>query len=156
MKIHNVHPSDYPIIIASLDDWWGGRRVSAMLPRLFFEHFCDTSFIIEQDGKIVAFLIGFLSQYQAHEAYIHFVGVHPDYRRRGYGCLLYERFFDTMRQNQRSVVHCVTAPINTGSIAFHTRMGFQVEPGEAVRDGVTYDPDHDGPGEHRVCFVRTV
>ncbi len=77
MNIRNVRPSDYPPIITMLDDWWGGRKMSAMLPRLFFEHFCDTSFIIEGDEKIVAFLIGFLSQSRSDEAYIHFVGVHP-------------------------------------------------------------------------------
>ena len=34
----------------------------AMLPRLFFEHFRDTSFVAEEDGEIVGFLCGFLSQ----------------------------------------------------------------------------------------------
>jgi ribosomal protein S18 acetylase RimI-like enzyme len=130
--------------------------MSSMLPRLFFEHFCDTSYIIEEDNQIVAFLIGFLSNSQPKESYIHFVGVHPKYRNHGYGRFLYERFFNTVRQNQRSVVRCVTSAINTTSIAFHTRMGFQIEPGKAVWDGVAYDPDHDGPGEHRVCFIRQV
>ena len=156
MKIRNVRPSDYPNIIANLDDWWGGRKMSCMLPRLFFEHFCDTSFIIEENDQIVAFLIGFLSNSHPKESYIHFVGVHPQYRRSGYGRLLYERFFDTVRQRNRSLVRCGTSPINTTSIAFHTHMGFQIVPGEAVRDGVAYDPDHDGPGEDRVCFIRQV
>ena len=130
--------------------------MSAMLPCLFFEHFCDTSFIIEEDDRIVAFLIGFFSQSWPEEAYIHFVGVHPQYRKRGYGRVLYNQFFEVMRQNQRSVVRCVTSPINTGSIAFHTCLGFQIEPGEDDQDGVTYDPNHDGPGEHRVRFLRQV
>ena len=156
MNIRNVRSSDYPPIIAVMDDWWGGRKMSAMLPRLFFEHFRDTSFIIEEEGKIAAFLIGFLSQSQAEEAYIHFVGVDPDYRKRGYGRLLYERFITSARQNQRDTIRCVTSPINITSIAFHTHLGFRIEPGEVDRVGVEYDPDHDGPGEHRVCFVRHV
>lgn len=127
-----------------------------MLPRLFFEHFCDTSSVLEEDGRVVAFLIGFLSQNQPTEAYIHFVGVHPNRRQRGCGRLLYERFFEQARLAGRSVVRCVTSPTNTGSIAFHTRMGFQVEPGKAEREGVPYDPDHDGPGEDRVCFLRKI
>ena len=150
MIVRNVRPSDYPPIISVLDEWWGGRKMSDMLPRLFFEHFCNTSFIIEEDNRIAAFLIGFFSQSQPEEAYIHFIGVHPLYRKRGFGRELYERFFTAMRLGQRTLVRCVTSPVNTGSVAFHTRMGFQVEPGEA------YDPDHDGPGEHRVRFVRQV
>jgi ribosomal protein S18 acetylase RimI-like enzyme len=156
MNIRNVRPSDYPPIITVLDDWWGGRKVSAMLTRLFFEHFNNTSFIIEENNQIVAFLIGFLSQSQPDVAYIHFVGVHPQYRKRGYGRLLYETFFSVARQNQRHEVRCITAPINTTSIAFHTHMGFQIEPGEAELDGIPYNSDHDGPGQHRVCFVRPV
>ncbi|OGN88652.1 MAG: GNAT family N-acetyltransferase [Chloroflexi bacterium RBG_13_48_10] len=156
MIMRNVCPDDYPSIIASLDEWWGGRKMSTMLPRLFFEHFGDTSFIIEEDGKIVAFLIGFLSQSQPEEAYIHFVGVHPQYRKRGYARLLYEHFFTYVHNKQRQTVRCVTAPINATSIAFHACMGFRTEPGQAVYEGVAYDPNHDGPGEHRVCFVRQV
>ena len=156
MNVRNVQPSDYPVIISVLDEWWSGRKMSAMLPRLFFEHFCETSFIIEKDGRIAAFLIGFFSQSQPNEAYIHFVGVHPQCRKCGFGRELYERFFAAMQQGQRKLVRCVTSPINTGSIAFHTQMGFRIEPGKAERNGVSYDPDHDGCGEHRVRFVREV
>jgi GNAT superfamily N-acetyltransferase len=156
MVIRNVQPSDYTPIISALNDWWGGRKVSAMLPRLFFEHFCDTGFIIEEDNRIAAFLIGFLSQSRPDEAYIHFVGVHPHYRKRGLGRILYEKFFALLQEAGRKRVRCVTSPVNLGSIAFHTRMGFSIEPGEQEPGGVFFDPDHDGPGEDRVCFVRQV
>ena len=156
MIVRNVQPSDYPPIISVLDEWWGGRKMSDMLPRLFFEHFCNTSFIIEEDNRIAAFLIGFFSQSRPEEAYIHFVGVNPLYRKRGFGRELYEHFFTAMRLGQRILVRCVTSPVNTGSIAFHTRMGFQIEPGEAGLNGVAFDPDHDGPGENRVRFFRKV
>src|SRR3989304_2038743 len=76
-------------VLAVLSDWWGGRDLSHLLPRLYFQHFNDTSFIVEQlaDGGIhsalVAFLIGFMSQTDPRVAYIHFVGVHPADRRQG-------------------------------------------------------------------------
>lgn len=156
MNLRYVRPDDYSIIITNLDDWWGGRKVSPMLPRLFFEHFRNTSFILEEGSKIVGFLIGFLSQSQPEEAYIHFVGVHPDYRGRGFGRLLYEQFFTTVRGHQRHIVRCVTSPINLTSIAYHAAMGFSIEPGSAESAGVAHDPNHDGPGEPRVCFLRHV
>lgn len=37
---------DYVKVIGSVDGWWGGRRMSVMLPRLFFDNFCDTSFVV--------------------------------------------------------------------------------------------------------------
>jgi hypothetical protein len=33
-----------------------------LLPRLFFQHFTDTSLVAERDGQMAGFLIGFLSQ----------------------------------------------------------------------------------------------
>jgi GNAT superfamily N-acetyltransferase len=67
--------------------------MTAMLPKLFFAHFGNTSFIAELDGNPIGFLIGFLSPVVAEEAYIHFVGVHPDHRKRGVARGLYEQFF---------------------------------------------------------------
>ena len=33
-----------------------------MLPKLFFVHFRDTSFVAERNGELSGFLVGFLSQ----------------------------------------------------------------------------------------------
>lgn len=154
MEIRNAEPADYPSIIPVLNDWWGGRRMSDMLPRLFFAHFRETSFVAKEDAQMVGFLSGFFSQTFADEAYIHFVGVHPDYRKRGLGQALYERFFETVRGQNRNVVRCVTSPVNKISIAFHTRLGFQIEPRETRVDGVPFYPDYDGEGEDRVLFVK--
>jgi ribosomal protein S18 acetylase RimI-like enzyme len=154
MKIRNVQSADYSPIISVLNDWWGGRKMSDMLPKLFFVHFSETSFIIEQDNKIHGFLIGFLSQTFADEAYIHFVGIHPDYRKQGLGQALYEYFFEIASSKNRNVVRCVTAPTNKSSIAFHTRMGFEIESKETQMDAVPFYPNYDGEGEHRVLFTK--
>lgn len=33
-----------------------------MLPKLFFVHFCPTSFVAEQDDLIIGFVVGLVSQ----------------------------------------------------------------------------------------------
>jgi ribosomal protein S18 acetylase RimI-like enzyme len=119
----------------------------AMLPHLFFEHFRDTSFVAEEDGEVVGFLCGFLSQTHPHQAYVHFVGVRPDHRGGGLGRELYERFFAAARAAGRDVVRCVTGPVNTGSIAFHRQLGFEIE---AEVD------DYDGAGEARVLLRKSL
>ena len=58
---------------------------------------------------------------------------------------LYERFFAAARAAGRTSVHCVTAPHNTASVAFHGRLGFEVEAEVA---------DYDGGGESRVLLVK--
>jgi GNAT superfamily N-acetyltransferase len=154
MQLRQLEPSDYDVITAVVDDWWGGRPMRAMLPRLFFEHFADTSLVAEDDDQLVGFLIGFRSPARPGEAYIHFVGVHPAYRQRGIARALYNRFFALAQQGGCGVVRCITALINRASIAFHTRMGFALEPGPGSAEGIAFAPAYDGPGHDRVRFVR--
>jgi ribosomal protein S18 acetylase RimI-like enzyme len=146
VNIRTVEESDYFTVISVLDDWWGGRQMTHLLPRLFFEYFNNTSFVVEENGQIIAFLIGFISQSRPNEAYIHFVGVHPDYRNRGLARHLYEEFFRKVRQSGCDTVRCITSPINEGSIAFHTRMGFSA----------TLATEYAGPGQDRVLFTKTI
>lgn len=154
MQIRHPESRDYLLIIQVVDAWWGGRHMADMLPKLFFEHFRTTSFIVEQEGQIIGFLIGFLSQTFSDQAYIHFVGIHPDHRQHGIGRLLYERFFEAAKSQGRSIVSCVTSPVNTRSIQFHLAMGFTPEAGPAEASGIAYFPDYDGPDGDRVVFRK--
>lgn len=146
MEIRHAKPSDYGRVIGRINVWWGGRDMAPMLPKLFFLHFEGTSFVAEdEDGDLVGFVCGFLSQTKDDEAYIHFVGVTPDKRGEGVGRRLYERFLTEARANGRTVVRCVTSPVNRASVEFHQALGFEV-------DRVV--PDYDGPGEDRVLLVK--
>lgn len=138
--------SDYPDIAAVVDDWWG-RPILAVLPRLFLDHFHRTSLVIDGPGGPLAFLVGFLSPAEPRQAYVHFVGVAPQARRQGLAELLYAEFFALARAEGRATVSAVTAPVNTGSIAFHRAMGFSVTGPLA---------DYDGPGRDLVRFERAL
>jgi ribosomal protein S18 acetylase RimI-like enzyme len=152
--IRQIRPSDYRPVISVIDGWWNGRHMADMLPRLFFEHFTDTSFAAERDGELAGFLVGFVSQSHPAEAYIHFVGVHPDERGRGLGRQLYERFFAAVQARGRDLVRALTAPVNQGSVRFHQRMGFDIEPGDSEVDGIAVTSGYDGDGNDRVRFVK--
>jgi len=146
VKIRHAEPADYGRVIQHVNAWWGGREMAPMLPKLFFVHFEGTSFVAEDDdGRLVAFLVGFQSQTDPTEAYVHFVGVAPEHRGTGLGRELYERFAETARDHGCAVVRCVTSPANEASIAFHRKIGFEVDRIAA---------DYDGPGEDRVLLVR--
>jgi ribosomal protein S18 acetylase RimI-like enzyme len=152
--IRNAKGEDYKAIIAVVDEWWGGRRMARMLPKLFFVHFCATSFVAEQDGLIIGFVVGLVSQSYPDEGYIHFVGVHPNFREGGLGHQLYERVFEAMIGKGCRVVRCVTSPINKASIAFHLHFGFEPEISEKIVEGISVVEDYDGPGEDRVLFSK--
>ena len=152
--IRRARESDHALLIGRVNEWWGDRDMAPLLPRLFFQHFRDTGLVAESGSDLVGFVIGFVSQAEPGVAYIHFVGVDPGHRGGGLGAELYERFFALAIERGCTEVRCVTSPVNTGSIAFHRRMGFTTDPGDAESGGTPYLTDYDGPGEHRVRFRR--
>lgn len=156
IEIRQIRPSDYRPVISVIDEWWNGRHMADMLPRLFFEHFNDTSFAAERNGELAGFLIGFVSQSRPDEAYIHFVGVRPGERGRGLGRQLYEQFFDVVQARGCALVRAVTAPVNQGSVRFHQRLGFDIEPGDSQAAGVPVASGYDGTGHDRVRFVKNL
>lgn len=153
MKMRHLREVDHREILPIVDEWWGGRRVSEKLPRLFFRYFAETSFAVEDDGSVVAFLVGFVGS-SGREAYIHFVGVHPDYRFRGIGGRLYEAFSEEARRRECRTVRCITSPVNKNSIAFHTSLGFGIEAGDGEIDGVSVHQNYDGDGKPKVVFSK--
>jgi predicted GNAT superfamily acetyltransferase len=152
--VRNVASADWDRVTAVLVEWWDGRDLSDLLPRLFFQHFCTTSWLVERDGELAAFLVGFLCPTHEDEAYIHFVGVAPELRGRGLAQGLYGLFFDVAQAQGRSVVRAITSPVNKVSIAFHSHIGFVMLPGDGEQDGLPIWLDYDGPGQHRVRLER--
>lgn len=163
LSVRHPTAADHPRVLAVMDTWWndfggaaGSQQRAGLVPRLFFQHFTDTSYLVEDHGRLVAFLIGFRSQSHPQTVYIHFVGVDPAARRTGIAAELYQQFFTQARARGANTVRCITSPANTTSIAFHTGLGFTIEPGDTVVDGVPVQCDYDGPGLDRVSFYRSL
>ena len=94
------------------------------------------------------------SQTYKDEAYVHFIGVNPKYRRRGIASTLYSYFFDVARANNRKVVKAITSPTNKKSIQFHQEIGFRIEAGDDEVEGVSVHTNYDGNGGSRVLFLK--
>jgi GNAT superfamily N-acetyltransferase len=149
--------ADHARIVAQVDEWWGGRRVHELLPRLWFQHFGGTSWIADDaTGAPVAFLIGFVSPDDPTVAYIHMVGVSPNRRRTGLAARLYERFTADAQARGVTRIHAVTWPGNRTSVAFHRAVGFSPIDGPGTQNlyGTPAFADYDAPGDDRVAFVR--
>ena len=118
------------------------------LPRLFLDLFWSTSRVAEDaTGELAGFVVGVLSPSDPAEAYVHFVGVAPTARGQGLAERLYAAFFALAVADGRRVVRAVTSAVNSGSIAFHTALGFAVTgPVEG----------HNGPGSALMLFERTL
>lgn len=150
---------DYNAIVRVVDDWWGGRNLSKLLPRLWLQHFTGTSWLAEDaDGRLAGFLVGFLSPDHRDTAYCHMIATNPNVRRGGLGAALYERFFDDARADGRTVVKAVTWPGNRVSLSFHRAMGFEISTGAGSQNlyGTPAQAGYDFDREDRAVLVRHI
>jgi L-amino acid N-acyltransferase YncA len=149
--------ADHAPIVRLIDEWWGGRRMSGLVPRLWFQHFNGTSWVAEdEDGQLLGFLIGLISQDDPNIGYVHLIATNPNRRRHGLGGALYRQFFTDVAGRGVRQVRAVTWPGNRVSVAFHRSVGFQLVdgPGSQRLYGSPAFADYDGEGEDRVIFVR--
>jgi ribosomal protein S18 acetylase RimI-like enzyme len=135
---------------------WPEFKERESIYHLFCKFFNNTCFVSERDGEIQAFLLGFISQVDAGQAYIHLVAVDPPAQRHGIARQLYETFFERVRGLGVRRVGLIVNPDNAGSLAFHESLGFQPDlHGETISvDGVTAVKDYNGPDLHMVPFSR--
>jgi ribosomal protein S18 acetylase RimI-like enzyme len=147
--------ADHRFLVDRVDEWWGGRKVRQLLPRLWLRHFTGTSWIAEDpSGAIVGFLVGFISPDDPANACIHMAATSPNQRRNGLGRALYDRFLADARASGVRRVTAVTWPGNQVSVGFHRAMGFLPDEGPGTQRlyGTPAYPDYDGDGQDRVVF----
>lgn len=132
--------ADYDQIVRVIDRWWGGPT-SALAHPIFFYELGKLARVVEADGVLVGFLFGFIGP---NVGYVHLVGIHPDYRRRGVGRLLYEAFEEDCRREGCLKLKAITTLGNEGSVRFHHAQGWDMAEVE----------DYAGPGRLRIIFTK--
>jgi ribosomal protein S18 acetylase RimI-like enzyme len=153
------HPTedDHAHVVDLVDEWWGGRRMRALLPRLWFQHFAGTSWIAEDDtGRLVGFIVAFISEDDPSTGYVHMIAADPNRRRAGVGRALYQQVFGDLSSRGIRRVKAITWPGNRQSVAFHRAIGFRVDDGPGTQNlyGTPAYADYDGPGDDRVAFIK--
>lgn len=154
VAMRNGKALDHEKVVSVIPTWWGGRDLSSMVLKVFFVHFNNTIFIAESGDGLVGFLVGFMSQSEEKVGYIHFAGVHPQFRELGLGRWLYEKFYAACVANDRSIVKSCTSPVNRLSISFHRKMGFEIEAGNGIVENVPVTLDYLGKGNPKVLFRK--
>jgi GNAT superfamily N-acetyltransferase len=145
---------DYLEILTELEAFWGtaAERVRRIHHPMFVHEFGDTAWVVREASRVIAYLFGFWSQTEP-TGYIHFVAVRRSHQGRGIGRWLYERFEERARERGCTTLKAITPPINTDSIAFHRRLGFELL-GEPDETGIPIVADYFGHGIPRVVFLK--
>jgi GNAT superfamily N-acetyltransferase len=153
MNVRRITKADFDRIVEVIDHWWGGP-ISTFAHPIFFYELGEQALVVEQGSEMIGFLLGFLSPGPetaesaaakgGRTGYVHLVGIHPDYRRRGVGRLLYDRFTQECREASCLRMKAITTPGNEGSIRFHLALGWAVHEVD----------DYAGPGRRRIVFTK--
>lgn len=156
MLIRNAREMDFMSCVLIARSAWPEFKERESIYHLFCKFFNNTCFVFERDGKIHAFLFGFLSQVDTGQAYIHLVAVDPPAQRQGLATRLYQKFFETVSGLGARQVRLIVNPDNAGSLTFHEKLGFQPDlHGDTIQvEGVLAVKDYNGPGLHMVPFSR--
>jgi GNAT superfamily N-acetyltransferase len=155
--------SDYPALALVVDDWWDGRVVQGLLPRLWLRHFGSTSWLAEEVGatgrpRSIGFLVGFRSPDVPGVGVLQAVGVDPNRRRRGIGRDLIERFTSDCRTAGLERIEALIWPGNRRGLDFLRAVGFRPEDGPGTRNlyGTAAFDGYDFGTEDRARLWRRV
>lgn len=156
------HPeeADFASLDARARDWREERGSRAGTGRLWFRHLGGNGWLAEasRDRRPLALLLGFRSVDRPAEAVIHLVAVDPEFRRRGIGRDLVERFAGQLAAAGADRVVATCRPDDRIALAFFGALGFGPDtgPGSTRIHGVPAFEDWDGAGEDRVLFERQI
>jgi GNAT superfamily N-acetyltransferase len=145
MVTRPLEKRDYDHIVQVIDRWWGGPT-SALAHPIFFHELGTMARIVEDNGLMVGFLLGFIAKSSpgGDVGYVHLVGIHPDHRRRGVGRVLYAAFEEDCRKAGAGRMKAITTLGNEGSQLFHQGLGWDMIEIE----------DYAGPGRPRIVFTK--
>lgn len=126
-------------VIQEMSAFWGERDMRSLHHPIWLRQFAEDAFMVREDDQLVGYLLGVT---RAPIGYVHLVATRSDRRNLGMGRRLYDAFKAHARERGACEVQAITTTGNTGSIAFHGRLGFTAE----VMD------DYAGPGQPRMLF----
>ena len=143
METRKITKVDFDRIVEVIDHWWGGP-ISTFAHPIFFYELGDMALVVEQEGTMIGFLLGFLARVPDSVGYVHLVGIHPEHRRKGVGRQLYAKFTAAATEAGCTRLKAITTTGNEGSLRFHLAQGWQAQEVD----------DYAGPGRKRIVFTK--
>ena len=158
IKIRNVKEKDFLDImeVATNCEQIPNERDSIF--HILTRYFANTCFVAEKEERIVGYMLGWVSQMEETFAYIHNIGIIPDFRRKKIASDLYERFIETVREIGCNKIFLIIGPKNKISLDFPQKLGFKIsQEGEGIDiEGVRAFKDYNGPGIHMTVMYKDI
>ncbi|MFG2951895.1 GNAT family N-acetyltransferase [Streptomyces adustus] len=143
-QITSAGMTDIHQVLADHHRYWGERDLRPLHLSALVQEFGETCLVARAEDGIHGYVLGFVTP--TGTGYVHLIATRDDARGTGLGRRLYAEFADAAHRHGAQRLKAITSPANTGSIAFHRRLGF---------DAQTVD-DYNGPGRTMVVFRRAL
>ena len=154
MEITICTKEDFNQVLDEYGQFWEHDRAVALHHPTIIYEFGDSSFVIKENGRVLAYLFGFLSQTEP-TGYVHLLSVRRGFRRQGLANRLYAHFEQFARSHGCTRLKAITSPVNTLSIDFHRSIGM-LPTGEPDSQGLPVVKGYSGPGLDRVVFQKEI
>ena len=159
-NIRNIVEEDFNQLSCVAEKCQPMTNMKPTVYHVFTRHFKGTSFVIENklNNAITGFLIGFISQDNPNDSYIHLICLDPSLRGKGFAKILVEKFIQAVSKRGCKRVCLVTKPHNHISIKFYTKLGFESYNSDKTvnMDGINVYKDYDGSGDDKIIFIKSI
>jgi ribosomal protein S18 acetylase RimI-like enzyme len=159
LKIRNTLEEDFVEIAELAENCSPMETERNSIYHIFTKFFKSTSLVAElPSGGIGGFILGFISQENPEEAYIHLLCVDPKMRGKHVGRKLVEKFIGEVTLRECKKICLITKPINWNSISFYKKLGFLEDKSQETINilGVNAVKNYNGMGQHMVVFYKSI
>jgi len=142
IRVELMTLADLADVLADHARFWGERDLRHLHLTALVQEFGETCLTARRASEIDGYLIGFITPRRV--GYIHVVAVRDTARLGGVAETLYRSFARAAMAQGAVTAKAITSVPNTGSVAFHRRLGFTPRRAE----------DYDGRGTPMIVLTR--
>ncbi|MGC4982127.1 N-acetyltransferase family protein [Streptomyces sp. DT193] len=142
IDITSAEVADFHQVLTDHSRYWGGRDLRSLHLLALVQEFGSTCLVARAGDGIRGYVFGFVTPDAT--GYVHLIATRDDARGSGLGRRLYAAFAEAAERQGARRLKAITSVGNTGSIAFHRRVGFDV----------SVIADYNGPGRPMAVFRR--
>jgi ribosomal protein S18 acetylase RimI-like enzyme len=158
LEIRNVIEEDF-IKISHL-----GEKCSPMINErnsiyhIFTKFFKNTSLVVEDNGVIKGFILGFISQDEPKKSYVHLLCVEHSLRGQNIASNLIDEFIKIVSAYSCSEVFLICKPSNKRALKFYNKIGFvSLKSNRTVKvENFNLFIDYDGPKDDKIVFYKSI
>ncbi|KPI32574.1 GCN5-related N-acetyltransferase [Actinobacteria bacterium OV320] len=142
IQIASAGVADFHQVLTDHARYWGERDLRSLHLLALVQEFGSTCLVARVEDGIRGYVFGFVTP--EGTGYVHLIATRDDARGTGLGRRLYAAFAEAAHRQGARRLKAITSVANTGSIAFHRSLGFEVK----IVD------DYNGPGLTMAVFDR--